>query len=227
MGAVGRVEVDEDGADAGGGVLDEHPLRAVGAPDADAVTLLDAGREEAAGQVVDRGVELRVRQAHVLEGDDERLVVGEAGDRRREVLADRLADEGHRGRAVRVGLDHLGHRSHPLGCAPATVRVAAVLCRGGHIRASPRPERPRAGSHQGPSGRERKVLVSELDLPTIAEAVTDRHEALALLDRHRANTWLVRNEFGYVVTRYEDCVGHPAGPSILLRRRAWSRSSRA
>ena len=68
------------------------------------------GREEGAGQVVDRSVELRVRQAHVLERDDERLVVGEAGHRRREVLADGLADEGHRGRAVRVGLDHLGHR---------------------------------------------------------------------------------------------------------------------
>ena len=53
--------------------------RAVGAPDPDAVTLLDAGREEGEGQVVDRGVELAVRQAHVLKGDDERLLVGEAG----------------------------------------------------------------------------------------------------------------------------------------------------
>jgi len=74
----------------------------------------------------------------------------------------------------------------------------------------------RAEPAESPAGHERKVLVSELELPTIAEAVTDRHEALALLDRHRESTWLVRNEFGYVVTRYEDCVG------ILRDRRFFS-----
>ena len=74
----------------------------------------------------------------------------------------------------------------------------------------------RAEPAERPDDDERKVLVSELDLPTIAEAVTDRHEALALLDRHRESTWLVRNEFGYVVTRYEDCVG------ILRDRRFFS-----
>jgi cytochrome P450 len=68
----------------------------------------------------------------------------------------------------------------------------------------------------GASGQGRATVVSELDLPTIAEAVTDRHEALALMDRHRAATWLVRNEFGYVITRYEDCV------AILRDRRFFS-----
>ena len=60
------------------------------------------------------------------------------------------------------------------------------------------------------------ISVAELDLPTIAEAITDRHEALALFDRYRPTSWLVRNEFGYVLTRYEDCVG------ILRDRRFFS-----
>src|SRR6266511_829441 len=42
MGAVRRVDVDEDRADLRGGVLDHHPLRPVRRPDADPVTLRDA-----------------------------------------------------------------------------------------------------------------------------------------------------------------------------------------
>ena len=53
-GLVGGVDVDEDGADAGGGVLDDDPLMAVGRPDADAVAGRDAGGEEVAGGLRDR-----------------------------------------------------------------------------------------------------------------------------------------------------------------------------
>jgi cytochrome P450 len=60
------------------------------------------------------------------------------------------------------------------------------------------------------------TVVSALDLPTIPQAVIDRREALALFDRYRGTSWLVRNEFGYVLTRYEDCV------AILRDRRFFS-----
>ena len=48
-GLVGGVDVDEDGADAGGGVLDDDPLEAIGRPDADAVARRDAQGQQAAG----------------------------------------------------------------------------------------------------------------------------------------------------------------------------------
>ena len=48
-GLVGRVDVDQDGADARGGELDDDPLVAVGGPDADAVAVVDALGEQAAG----------------------------------------------------------------------------------------------------------------------------------------------------------------------------------
>jgi hypothetical protein len=48
VGAVGRVDVHHDRADAGGGVLDEHPLRAVDRPDAHPVALGDPAGEQRA-----------------------------------------------------------------------------------------------------------------------------------------------------------------------------------
>ena len=47
VGAVGRVDVDQDRADLRGGVLGERPLGAVRRPDADPVALGDAGRRSA------------------------------------------------------------------------------------------------------------------------------------------------------------------------------------
>ena len=57
-GLVGGVDVDEDRADAGGGVLDDDPLEAVGRPDADAVAVPDAEGEQAAGESRGRSPEL-------------------------------------------------------------------------------------------------------------------------------------------------------------------------
>ena len=65
-GLVGGVDVDEDGADAGGGVLDDDPLLAVGRPDADAVARRHAEGEEAAGGLRDRIPQLAVGGAIVL-----------------------------------------------------------------------------------------------------------------------------------------------------------------
>ena len=47
---VGRVDVDEDGADAGGRVLRDDPFVAVRRPDADPVALGDAACEQGRGQ---------------------------------------------------------------------------------------------------------------------------------------------------------------------------------
>src|SRR5438093_112079 len=48
---VGRVDVDEDRADAGRGVLHDDPLVAVRRPDADALALGDAEVEQRAGEL--------------------------------------------------------------------------------------------------------------------------------------------------------------------------------
>ena len=101
--AVGRVDVDEDDPGLRGGELGQHPLGAVGRPDADAVALLEAGAEQPARERVDLLVELGVREPDVLVADHERLAVAEARDRALEVLADRLADQRLVGDARRVG----------------------------------------------------------------------------------------------------------------------------
>ena len=56
----------------------------------------------------------------------------------------------------------------------------------------------------------------ELVLPSVADLTGDRDAVLAFLDEHRPNHWLVRNELGYVLTRYEDCV------AVLRDRRFYS-----
>jgi cytochrome P450 len=59
------------------------------------------------------------------------------------------------------------------------------------------------------------VLVHDLDLPMVSAFTLDRVEALDRLDELRGDHWLVRNDFGYVLTHYEDCV------AILRDRRFW------
>ena len=53
VGAVGRVDVDEDHADLGRGVLQQRPLGVVRAPQPDPVARLEPEREEALGAAVD------------------------------------------------------------------------------------------------------------------------------------------------------------------------------
>ncbi len=58
--------------------------------------------------------------------------------------------------------------------------------------------------------------VSDLDLPAFSAVTLDRRDALDVLDQLRGEHWLVRNEFGYLLTRYEDCV------AVLRDRRFFS-----
>ena len=122
--AVRRVDVDEDDPRLGGGELDEHPLGAVGRPDADPVPLLEPGAEQSARERVDLLVELGVAEAHALVAHDQRLAVAEAGDRALEVLADRLADQRLGCDARRVGTSHGVNRT-PTWAPPSARRSAS------------------------------------------------------------------------------------------------------
>jgi hypothetical protein len=121
--AIGGVDVDEDRADLGRRVLDDDPLRAVGRPDAHAVAHADPEAQQPGRRGVDRRLELRVGQAHVLVAADERGAVGEAGRRAREVDADGVAQQGRVGRAVAVGRGGHGRIVHPAStCGRAGLR---------------------------------------------------------------------------------------------------------
>jgi hypothetical protein len=111
-GAVRRVQVHQDHPDLGGGVLDEHPLGAVRAPDAEAVALLQAHGQQRPGDALDLHDQLGVGQPDVLERDDQRLPVAVPGGGGRQVLADRLAEQRHGRRPRRVG--DLAHGRFPL-----------------------------------------------------------------------------------------------------------------
>ena len=104
MGAVGRVDVDQDRADLGGGVLRDRPLRAVGRPHPDPVALRDAGADQPAGEGVHVAVELGVGPASAGGELDERLVVAVRRDGALEVGADGLLDQGGAGLTRCVGL---------------------------------------------------------------------------------------------------------------------------
>ena len=106
-GLVGRVEVDEDGAGAGAGELRDHPLVAIGRPQADAIAAGDAVGEETAGD--DRRLvgQRAPRGAVALRAHDERIALAEAGGSASERAADgvsqkrRVADRRARKRAWR------------------------------------------------------------------------------------------------------------------------------
>jgi hypothetical protein len=91
--AVGRVDVDEDRPDPRRRVLHEHPLGAVGRPDADPLAALHAEPQQPGGQRVDARAELGIGPADALAGGDEGGPAAEAGDRPVEVGADRLAEQ--------------------------------------------------------------------------------------------------------------------------------------
>ncbi len=119
MGPVGRVEVDQDGTHPRRGVLDQHPLGVVRAPDPNPVALFDAQGHQPSSQLVHGRIQLGIREPYVLERDDEGLPVAEASGGGGQVVTDGLADQRHRGGAVRVRQRGVGrHRLPPVdhGC---------------------------------------------------------------------------------------------------------------
>ena len=103
VGAVGRVDADQDRADLGRGVLQLCPFRAVRRPDADPVALLDTQADQAVGERVDVGTQLRVGPAPGAVVLDQRLPVAVGGNRAVEVGADRLRQERDVARAAVIG----------------------------------------------------------------------------------------------------------------------------
>ncbi len=123
--AVGRVDVDQDRADLGGGVLHQRPLGAVRRPDADPVALRDPGRDQPPGERVDVGVERRPGPAATGGHLDQRLAVPVRRDRALEVAADRLLEQRHGVVSPsRVGL-HVSQGSERSAAAP-TPRTAGI-----------------------------------------------------------------------------------------------------
>ena len=133
-GAVGGVDVDQDRADLGGGVLGDDPLGPVGRPDADPVALGDAQAEQGVGEGIDLVLQLRVGEAQPGGDVDQGEAVGEPGGRAVEVRADRVAEQrrvARRGRVAEL-------RAH--GCPPFPSGEAG---RHQHCRPWPGSTRPR------------------------------------------------------------------------------------
>ena len=93
VGAVRRVDVDQDRADLRGGVLRDRPLGAVRRPHADPVALADPGPDQADGERVDVAVQLGPGPASAGGELDQRLAVGVRRHGGLEVLADRLVEQ--------------------------------------------------------------------------------------------------------------------------------------
>ena len=100
VGAVRRVDVDEDHADVGGGVLQQGPLGVVRTPQSHSIANLQAEPEEAGAEPFDALAELGVAPADALVPGDEGVVVAVGGDRPPEVVADRFVEQRHVGRTA-------------------------------------------------------------------------------------------------------------------------------
>ena len=115
---VGRVDVDQDQADAGGGELGDQPFRPVGRPDADAVALVETESQQARGKAVDPAGELVVGPALAGCTKDGGLVSGMARRDTREQVGDGLVQErrfgrsGHMGKAALRRDPRSGRRQH-------------------------------------------------------------------------------------------------------------------
>ena len=107
---VRRVDVDQDRAHRRGRVLHDHPLVAIGGPDADAVAFLHTARHQAASDLLALRDELAVGRAVALMRDDERFAVAVPRSGAAQVGEDGLAEK--RLLASPVDIAQLSHRSH-------------------------------------------------------------------------------------------------------------------
>ena len=126
VGAVGRVDVDEDRADLRRGVLRDRPLGAVGCPHTDAVALDDAARDQPPREQVDVVVELAVGPAPPGAELDERLMVRMSSHGAVEVVSDRLLEQRGFELALRVRLGHVPERTPGWLAVSRTGRVGLL-----------------------------------------------------------------------------------------------------
>ena len=92
VGAVRRVDVDEDRADASAGELEDRPFRAVGGPDADSIAFLDSEREQAPCDPLDLSGELGIGETHALMNRDQGFVIGHPRHRLGERITHRVTE---------------------------------------------------------------------------------------------------------------------------------------
>ncbi len=105
--AVGWIDVHEHGASLCRGVLRDHPLGAVAAPDADPVASLHPERDQRAGGTIGLVAKLAVRVAQLLMTRHDRVAVAPAFGRTVQGAADRVGDQRRRPDAVDVREVHL------------------------------------------------------------------------------------------------------------------------
>ncbi len=116
--AVGGIDAHHDRADARGRVLRQAPLVAVRRPDADAITGLDAERQQRRGQAVDFAPVLGVAPADVLVAHHQRRTLGKAFGGGDEGLADGLVQQRQLVRAAAMAERERHGVSVPIrGCA--------------------------------------------------------------------------------------------------------------
>ena len=96
---VGGVDVDQDDAGAGGGVLHEDPLHTVAGPDAGTVAGCESEAGEPAGDAGGIAIQFTPSEAGVLMADDEGFAVGETGGGFSEGLRDGFFQKGRCGPA--------------------------------------------------------------------------------------------------------------------------------
>ena len=97
---IGRVDVHQNGAGRSRRELRDHPLRAVRAPDPDAVAAFDAEGEQASRNAVDRLAKRAIGVAEPLVTGDQCIPVGVGGRDAIEAPADRFAEQGNLRRAA-------------------------------------------------------------------------------------------------------------------------------
>ena len=103
MHTVSRVDIDQDHAELGRGVLHQRPFGVVRAPDADAVAYLQTQRQQSARHIVDGGIELRVAVADALVAAHQGFGIGHARHGALQVGTDAFAQQRHGRHATGIG----------------------------------------------------------------------------------------------------------------------------
>lgn len=125
--AVGRVDVDQDGADLTGGELSDQPFGAVGCPDADTLAFRDPQGHQPTGAAIHVGLQIGVGVAQALLAHHQGLVVGKAGGDGVETIADGYAQQGHVTRSAHVAPARSLHTDAPPRGSFAT-DIGAMRC---------------------------------------------------------------------------------------------------
>ncbi len=113
VGAVCRIDVDQNQPGLGRGELGQHPFGIVLRPDADPVTGLQAQGYQPGRHLVHFVAELAIGPADTLMANDQGVGIGRQCRDTVQMHADRLADQWRRGRTMDIAPLKSGHRISP------------------------------------------------------------------------------------------------------------------